>query len=134
VNSSALTLAAAGSVGTRGVLSFGNSTIGGAGTFTDSGQITARGNDAINSPFASNAGSVLRVQGNAADGAATLTIADGYVSAGQIQLTSTGGVFDSTLNVTNGTLSIPAGVIVNAVAGTGGNRFRGPQVFSVVTL
>ena len=133
VDGTSLTLAAASSVTARGILSFGNTTIGGA-TLTNSGQITARGTDAINSTFASNLGSVLRVQGNATDGSAALTVANGFTSSGQIQLTSAGGAFDSTLSVSSGTLVIPLASSITAAAGTGGNRTLNATASSAGTI
>src|SRR5439155_9733480 len=116
------------SVNAKGILSIGNSTLGGSGTLTLSNQLTARGTDSFSNPFAASTGSILRVQGNTANGAATLTIANGFTANAQIQLPSTGGAFDATLNVTTGTLNIPAGTFVNALAGAGGNRNLNAQL------
>jgi hypothetical protein len=81
---------------------------------------------ALNGALSVPAGGTLSMQGNGSGGTGALTVANGFLNGGTIDLTSVSG-FSSSLTVTNGTLTNgPAGVI-NVLTG-GGSRTLAAQL------
>jgi Tol biopolymer transport system component len=127
-------------------LQLNNATLNGPGAVTNvAGQALIANNCAINAvvvnqgllvyggannqggAFENQAGAVLRVQGNS-DGATDLTVANGFINGGTIELTSAASPSAANLNVTSGTMVNAAGGQINALAGTGGARTLGAQL------
>ncbi len=83
---------------------------------------------AINGSFNGNpGGSLIRVEGARYGNASTLTVANGFINEGQIELTSIGGT-TALLNVSAGTLVNAPGGTINALVGVGGGRTLGAQL------
>ena len=90
---------------------------------------------ALGGAFGPNvSGSVIRVQGSGS-GAGTLTVANGFVNEGLIELTNAFASQAATLNVTAGTLTNAAGGQIRALAGVGtANRTLGAELNNLGTL
>ncbi len=145
-----LTLDAASTVGAHGFMNFTSSTVNGSGPLVNNGAVRltscttsvpvenagtldVRSATNLNGALTTIAGSTLNVTG--VSGTATVVnVANGFTNNGTVNLTSGGGSFASTLNVTTGTLTSTAGSWIQAVAGTGGARTLGAQVDNQGTI
>ena len=130
---------------------FTNTTINGAGPFTNAagqtltlvgstinmpvdnqGTIIASGNTAINGALTTTAGSILRIgQVDGSTSQATLTVANGFSNLGAIELTVIfGAAYNAQLTVTSGTLTNAAGGTISALPGAaaGGARIIAAQL------
>jgi hypothetical protein len=115
------------------------STINGAGTLTNSpgktlsirgssiglpfvnqGTLLANGTSSIDGPLTTVAGSTLRVQGNGTFSSANLTVTNGLVNNGAIELTDTTSSYGATLVVK--TLPLVNAGTIDILAGAGGPR------------
>jgi hypothetical protein len=67
-------------------------------------------------------------------GAGTTTFANGFTSNGQIQMISFSNPNTATLNVTNGTLTIAPGRVINTLVGAGGARNLNAQLDNQGTI
>ncbi len=90
---------------------------------THQGPIIAEGTSSITGVVTTTGGS-LTVLGSTVAGDAILSIsnASGYSNTGTIALTSSGGAFNSALNLPNGTLTNQVSGTINSQAGAGGQR------------
>jgi YVTN family beta-propeller protein len=123
------------------VLKLTNSTWGGAGTLTvapstaltlgsttvtsplvNQGALTVNGASVFNGAVTNAAGATLRMQGNAAFGTATLTLANGFTNNGTIILTDSTSSYGSVLAIATGALDNAAGATIVADVGTLGTR------------
>jgi hypothetical protein len=98
--------------------------------------LACQGGCALGGAFGPNpSGSVIRIQGSSSS-TGTLTVANGFVNEGLIELTSTLANQAATLNVTAGTLTNAAGGQISALAGAGGtaNRTLGAELNNLGTL
>ncbi len=134
VQSSNLTLNNASTINSLGTLSLKTTTLNGAGTIANSGQILGRGTDTINNAVTTTATSTLRAQGNSTDGASNLIVASGFTNNGTIELTSVGASANATFAVTAGTLTNAAGANLTFTAGAGGQRTLGAVLNNQGTL
>src|SRR5262249_9067951 len=82
----------------------------------------------VNGTFTTVSGSRIHIEGTGGLGSAQLTAADGFTNNGTIELTSSVSSWNSTLNVTSGTLVNAAGDSINVLAGAGGARSLGAQL------
>jgi hypothetical protein len=151
-NSSTLTLTPALGNDTL-ALSFTNATVGGLGLLTNApGRTLVAQNTAINTPFANlgtlvargtsmlggsittGTGSVIRVEGDAACCAATLTVGTAFTNAGLVELTSVNGATSAALVMPTATLTNTGTVTVTP--GAGGSRQLDASIVNsgVVTL
>ncbi len=76
----------------------------------------------FNSGLAVSAGKTLRVTGSSQTGQSLLTVSNGVVNQGIIELSSEGGGFEARLTVSSGTLTNATGGVLRAVEGNGGPR------------
>jgi hypothetical protein len=90
--------------------------------FTNDGLLTVVSSSAINGSLTAPAGSTIRVAPDGSSGSATLTVSNGFVNAGAIELTSVGSTYSSTLAVPTGTLVNAVGATITSVVGSGGPR------------
>lgn len=145
-----LTLAGPSTVGSGGLLTLTSSTLNGAGSLENSGTVRltsstasvpidnagildVRGATALSAVLTTAAGSTLNVTG--VTGTATVVnVADGFTNNGTLNLTSIGGAFAATFNVTTGTLINAAGSSIQALGGTGGARTLNAQVDNQGTM
>jgi fibronectin-binding autotransporter adhesin len=74
------------------------------------------------------ADTAIVIRGSTAFGAATLTVSTGIVNTGIIHLTSVGSGFNSTLNITTGSLVNASGARILATPGAGGTRTIGAPI------
>ena len=88
----------------------------------NAGTVLVQGASTFSSAFANDAGATLQVQGNMFTSVASLITANGFTNDGLIELTSTDGAFNSTLQANSGTLTNAADGTISFVASTGGNR------------
>jgi hypothetical protein len=96
-----------------------NSSIG--APFVNQGSMVAMGaNSSIDGPLTTVAGSLLRVQGNSQNGAATLTVTNGLVNNAAIELTDTTSSYGATLVVK--TLPLVNAGTIDIQPGFGGPR------------
>src|SRR5438876_6300030 len=96
--------------------------------------LSVLGTSALNGPFQNQAGATLRVASAANIISADLTVANGFINNGTIELTSTNGAITPALHVTSGTLVNAAGGQINILAGTGGGRTLDAQLDNQGTL
>jgi len=111
-----------------GTLVLNNATLSGSGAVFNQGTLLAEGSSNLNGALTNAPGAILRVLGNAFSGAGTLTVANGFTNDGLIDLTSTGGFAPATLSVGNGTLTNAPDGLIQASAGTGGQRTLNAQL------
>ena len=131
-----LTVDSAATIGSMGALSMISGTLDGSGTLTavsgasvvienstietqvsnNSSLVALGATTNINGTYVSGPGSVLRVEGTFPSNS-TLTIANGFVNNGVIELTSSSISRSSRLNVTNGTLVNAAGGVLDCLLG-----------------
>lgn len=137
INSRSLTVNNALTIAAHGTFSHYNGTLSGGGVInnqggffssyattslplTNGGLVQYGGAGVLSAAFVNQASGTLRIDGN--NGAATLTIANGFTNQGAIQLTSTGGGYTPSLVVTNGTLTNAPGASITSMVGAGGPR------------
>ncbi len=88
----------------------------------NNGLLLAEGTTTLNGTLTAGVGSVLRVRGSGAYGAALLTLPGAFTHTGAIELTSIDAGYNATLAVTTGTLTNAAAGTITALAGLGGAR------------
>ena len=103
----------------------------GLSLFENQGILIARGNAAINGSLITSAGSTIRVEGTSTYGFGTLSIASGFFNAGNIEMTSTGGVFPADIAVASGEIVSGPGTSLTTLAGTGGARTFNGQLLAM---
>jgi hypothetical protein len=103
-------------------------------TIQGGGTLLTHGAVALNGAVTLSAGGTLRPRGQQDGGNSTLTVANGFTNSGTIQLTTADGAYNSTLNVTTGTLANAAGATIHSAAGAGGGRTLGAQLDNAGTL
>jgi fibronectin-binding autotransporter adhesin len=96
----------------------GNSSIG--LPFVNQGTLLVNGSSSIDGPLTTVAGSLLRVQGNSQNGAATLTVSNGLVNNGAIELTDSVSTYGATLVVK--TLPLVNAGTIDILPGANGAR------------
>ena len=134
-----LTLNSSSSVEPGGVLDLIGATISlssGGSLLTNRGLLRCQANCSLGGSGHSDvvSGATVRVQGSGS-GAGTLTVANGFVNEGLIELTNTFASQAATLNVTAGTLTNAAGGQIRALAGAGtANRTLGAELNNLGTL
>ncbi len=102
--------------------------------FTNMGVLVLRGSSTLNGSFTTVAGSLLRVQGDAAYTEGRMTVANGFTNNGAIELTSINGASLSYLAVTTGSLINAAGGTIATQVGTGGARALGTALNNQGTI
>jgi hypothetical protein len=150
LNLSSVNATFANAVSTAGLaITFTNSVINGPSTFTNvagqtmnlvgsnfaanapivnQGTILSTSGTVLNGAYTAAAGSTLRLQGNSAVGNATVTIANGFTNDGLIDMTTTGGGFTTTLNVSAGNLTNSSTGVITTTVGNGGPRILNAQL------
>lgn len=115
---------------------FLNTTI--ATPFVNAGTMVVSGTSAFNGPVSNLPGATLRVaQLDGCCGTAALTVADGFINEGLIELSNQFTIaYAATLNVTNGTLVNAPGATLAAIGGQtpGGARTLGAMLDNEGTL
>jgi hypothetical protein len=86
------------------------------------GDLRIDGTVKFNSPLAVSAGKTLRLLGSGNQGQAILTVANGFVNEGIIELSSETSTYVARLTVTTGTLTNAPGGLIRISEGTGGTR------------
>lgn len=92
------------------------------GPIQNDGTLTVVRSSAFNAAFIASSGSLLRIEPNGETGTTTLTVANGFTNAGDIELTSLVGGYNAELVVSAGTLLNASGGEIRSLPGTGGNR------------
>jgi len=105
------------------VLTYSNLNIGPGGT----APATFRMHGACSLTGDPSAGQVITADTNSVGAPATLTAANGFTSAGTIELTS-GVAANTYLSVTSGTLTNAAGGLIDSLEGMGGRRYIGAHL------
>ncbi|HKS05042.1 MAG TPA: hypothetical protein VJR92_01915 [Gemmatimonadaceae bacterium] len=104
-----------------------NTELIGLSTFNNQGTVISRGISAINGSLTTNSGSTIRVEANNTYGLGILSIANGFLNAGAIEMTSVGGAFPADIALANGEIVAGATSSLTTLAGTGGARtLNGP--------
>jgi len=96
------------------------------------GLLPVHANPTINGQLSVESGATLQVDG--LNGAATLTVANGFTNEGLIELTSLNVGYPATLNVTSGQLINAPGATLAARVGAGSQRTLGAAVDNQGTL
>ncbi len=137
-----------------GSLTFDSLTLGGTGTLTNAATVNFTSTmvnaaldnqgllliktglaNAINGSFSTTATSTLRVRADNSLGPTTLTVANGFINNGLIELTSFNGAEQpATLIVTSGTLTNAATRTIDILVGTGGARTLNAQLDNQGTI
>lgn len=123
VTLSSATINGPGTFVNEGGLKLSNSTIN--APFVNEGDIFVSGNSTIKNPsqtFDIPDDAALYLQGNSVNGAANLTVTNGFTNSGVIELTDLVSAYGATLKVTNGALLNASGAEMRLLAGAGGNR------------
>src|SRR5439155_9237755 len=91
-------------------------------TVVNNGTLVVHGTAHFNGGVAAPSGSTLRVQGDAANGAANVVFPGGFTNGGTLELTSFLAANSATITVNGGTLTNAAGATFSVLAGAGGSR------------
>ncbi|GEM_PF-3901780 len=141
-------------INSNGFLKLKNSSLSGAATLTNTGTIEMENNSSlntsvinyglihpynatsyINGTFSNTSGATLRVEGNPSGDGTTLTIANGFVNKGVIEIRHGFSYRNAILNVTNGTLVNAAGATIQSLEGDGsGTVYLNAQLDNQGTL
>jgi hypothetical protein len=112
-------------IASGGVVTLRDGALSAAVTVQNGGILQAQGGAAVSSVVV-EPGGTLNVLGRSLDGHATLTVDNGLVNDGSINLTSQDGGYASTLNVTTGSLTNTGTILSDP--GNGGSRTIGAQL------
>jgi hypothetical protein len=99
---------------------YGQTEFYGGATVYSGGKFEANEYAQVDGPFAILTGGKLTV--NAAGKSVKFTVSTSFTNSGQIELTSSGGTFNSTIAVSSGTLTNASGATLGAYGGAGGQR------------
>ena len=101
---------------------------------TNSGTLVLAGTGTMNGAYTGGAGTTLRLLGSSGNGSSIQTFANGFTNNGTLELTSSGGVYATILNVTSGSLINAPTRTIDVQAGSGGVRTFGLQLDNQGTL